>query len=66
MVAYHGDNNKLLDKVQLTSGSFQNVELFFFYSRESKTAFVYHTRGNMQFGFRRVCEILIKRDLQSS
>lgn len=30
MVAYHGDNNKLLDKVQLTSGSFQNVELFFF------------------------------------
>lgn len=66
MVAYHGDNNKLLDKVQLTSGSFQNVELFFFHSRESKTAFVYHTRGNMQFGFRRVCEILNKRDLQSS
>lgn len=30
MVAYHGDNNKLLDKVKLTSGSFQNVELFFF------------------------------------
>lgn len=30
MVAYYGDNNKLLDKVQLTSGSFQNVELFFF------------------------------------
>ena len=30
MVAYHGDNNKLRDKVQLTSGSFQNVELFFF------------------------------------
>ena len=66
MVAYHGDNNKLLDKVQLTSGSFQNVELFFFYSRESKTAFVYHIRGNMQFAFRRVCEILNKRDLQSS
>ena len=66
VVAYHGDNNKLLDKVKLTSGSFQNVELIFFYSRESKTAFAYHTRGNMQFGFRRVCEILNKRDLQSS
>lgn len=53
-------------KCNLLLGAFKMWNYFFFNSRESKTAFVYHTRGNMQFGFRRVCEILNKRDLQSS